>query len=311
MQRIIKKIKSNRGASFIIALIYFIICMMVGATMITAASTNRGRVSASIEEQNAYFAVSSAATTFRDKLINSKYSDYFETYNGGTGDSASYERAVARGDNSVFDTDGDGKPIKPLPNQRFRKDASGNSEDSISQPILDISGVHAKQDETDAFQPIYDVISKYARDIFFNEINAEIDTSKYGSYTRYASHGFEGEMTLEGSNQPVQFSFKMVDNAEEYKSYSNYDIIIEFKNAPDSTDKDYCVTLILKATPVNSTGDGALGEDSQVVKYTVNRLVTDENYNTVLTPVPVTIEIQKNTLDLRWDSAEIIIGSVS
>lgn len=56
-----KKLHSRRGASLLIALLFFLTAMAVGAVVLTAAATNAGRFARSRQEQQDYLAVASAA----------------------------------------------------------------------------------------------------------------------------------------------------------------------------------------------------------------------------------------------------------
>ena len=63
-----KKLNSTQGASMIIALIFFLLTIGVGGMLLTAATTNAGRLSHLAEEQQAYLTTSSAARLLRDQL---------------------------------------------------------------------------------------------------------------------------------------------------------------------------------------------------------------------------------------------------
>lgn len=297
----IKKLQSNKGATFIIALIYFLICMMVGASMITAAATDKGRVVATIEDEQTYFLVSSAATSFRDKLLNARFEDSFDVYNGGTGNKSAYEAAVASGDKGKFDLDEEGNAICPLPNERFK------GEESINDPSLDITSIGtASQDGDDDFLLIYNAIARYARDIFYRETRFTSDASAYG-YTPYLGHSFDAEMQLNDSTEPILVKFTMVEDGDDYARLDTYDIFIEFRNKTDPSvpsDKEYCVTLILKATRSADT------IDSQLVNYKIKRNVTVSDGVTEVQEVVESIGIDTTPLNIKWDKATIKIGSV-
>ncbi len=56
-----KKLRSQTGASLLIALLYFLTAATVGAAALTAAATNAGRLARNRREQQDYLAVASAA----------------------------------------------------------------------------------------------------------------------------------------------------------------------------------------------------------------------------------------------------------
>ena len=68
MNRIKAKLASQSGASAVLALLFFLTCMMVGSVVLTATSANVGRLAATRQTQQDYFAVSSAARLFQEEL---------------------------------------------------------------------------------------------------------------------------------------------------------------------------------------------------------------------------------------------------
>ncbi len=65
------KLKSNTGASISIALLLFLVCTVVGAVVLTAATASAGRVSQLAEADQRYYSVTSAAA-FLQKELNDK-----------------------------------------------------------------------------------------------------------------------------------------------------------------------------------------------------------------------------------------------
>lgn len=61
-----RKLHSQRGASFLIAMLFFLVCAFVGAVILSSATTNVQKVRERWEDQQAYYAVSSAARLLRD-----------------------------------------------------------------------------------------------------------------------------------------------------------------------------------------------------------------------------------------------------
>lgn len=68
MTSLSQKLHSQRGASILLALMFFLICGFVGAVVLGSAVTNAEKVQGRTEEQQAYYAVSSAALLIRDAL---------------------------------------------------------------------------------------------------------------------------------------------------------------------------------------------------------------------------------------------------
>lgn len=62
------KLKNESGASFIIALVFFLICTLVAAVIIMAASANIERTAQQKEEAQAYLALSSASQLLQSDL---------------------------------------------------------------------------------------------------------------------------------------------------------------------------------------------------------------------------------------------------
>lgn len=63
-----RKLHSRTGASLLIALLFFLVALTVGAVALTAAATNAGRVARNRREQQDYLAVASAALLVKEDL---------------------------------------------------------------------------------------------------------------------------------------------------------------------------------------------------------------------------------------------------
>lgn len=63
-----KKLKSQRGASLIFALLVFMLCAFAGSAALVSASANAGRYARLEQDQQQYLSASSAATLLRDEL---------------------------------------------------------------------------------------------------------------------------------------------------------------------------------------------------------------------------------------------------
>lgn len=73
MEALRKKWNSDRGASILLAMLFLLVCMMVGASVLMAAASNAGKSDSNKTEQQKYLAVSSAMTMLVDELQTVKY----------------------------------------------------------------------------------------------------------------------------------------------------------------------------------------------------------------------------------------------
>ena len=72
------KLRSSRGASMLLALLFLLVCLMVGAVTLTASAANTGRIQRNRQEQQAYLAVASAAKLLREELTAMKFVGEYE-----------------------------------------------------------------------------------------------------------------------------------------------------------------------------------------------------------------------------------------
>lgn len=89
MQRLQKKLHSKRGASIMIALLFFLVCLMVGGVVLTAAAANAGRLAHLRQDQQSYFILSAAVRLLRDDLQGAVYT-VKETKTGNAGAKVEY-----------------------------------------------------------------------------------------------------------------------------------------------------------------------------------------------------------------------------
>lgn len=61
--------QDTRGASILIALLFFLVCALVGAVVLTAATVSTGQLVDYEKSQQAYYSTTSAAELFRDELV--------------------------------------------------------------------------------------------------------------------------------------------------------------------------------------------------------------------------------------------------
>ncbi len=66
--KIKEKLRSSKGASLIIALVFMLFCAMIGSAVLAAATANGGRVAALKSDQQEYLDQRSAATLLSDEL---------------------------------------------------------------------------------------------------------------------------------------------------------------------------------------------------------------------------------------------------
>lgn len=93
MTNLRRKLNSQSGASIVIALVFFLVCLTVGAVVLTAATANAGRVTRIQKEQQAYFAVRSAAELLRDELAGESFTakqDVWDSSSDAPTDASNY-----------------------------------------------------------------------------------------------------------------------------------------------------------------------------------------------------------------------------
>lgn len=78
-----RKLSEDSGASILIALIFFMICAVVGTLMITASMASSGRMHNLKSDQQSYYNIYSAAKLLEKELCDQKYSKYKEVSESG------------------------------------------------------------------------------------------------------------------------------------------------------------------------------------------------------------------------------------
>lgn len=73
MRSMREKLKSQSGASILMALLFFLLCAMVGASVLMAAASNAGKSRSNRQEQQKYLTLSSAMRLVCDELTGAKY----------------------------------------------------------------------------------------------------------------------------------------------------------------------------------------------------------------------------------------------
>lgn len=72
-QKIVHKLRSQRGASLLLALLFLMICSLVAASILMAAAANAGKRRSNLEEHQTYLALSSAVSLLCDELNAAEY----------------------------------------------------------------------------------------------------------------------------------------------------------------------------------------------------------------------------------------------
>ena len=83
MRKIREKLRSESGASILLALLFFLLCAMVGASVLMAAASNAGKSRSNREEQQKYLTLSSALQLVCDELTAAEYTGTY-TYEQNT-----------------------------------------------------------------------------------------------------------------------------------------------------------------------------------------------------------------------------------
>ena len=73
MKALKRKWNSRRGASILLALLFLLVCVMAGATVVMAAASNAGKIRSNKEEQQKYLTLSSALQLLCDELRSVEY----------------------------------------------------------------------------------------------------------------------------------------------------------------------------------------------------------------------------------------------
>lgn len=123
MKNIREKLRSESGASILLALLFFLLCAMVGASVLMAAASNAGKSRSNREEQQKYLTLSSALQLVCDELTAAKYTANF--------------KAGTHIEHFTDGTDTDGKPIKVHDYWEYHyEQIEGNYTNGFSQNVL-------------------------------------------------------------------------------------------------------------------------------------------------------------------------------
>lgn len=72
-QALQRKLRSQRGASMLLALLFLVLCTMVAASILMAAVANAGKHRSNLEQHQQYLALSSAVSMLCDELNQAQY----------------------------------------------------------------------------------------------------------------------------------------------------------------------------------------------------------------------------------------------
>lgn len=78
MKALENKLKSQRGASLLLALLFLLICVMVSGSILMAAASNSNKYHSNLEEHQTYLALSSAVSLLCDELSQAEYKGQYK-----------------------------------------------------------------------------------------------------------------------------------------------------------------------------------------------------------------------------------------
>lgn len=80
MKRLSKKLRSQSGASILMALLMLLVCCMVAASVLAAAASNAGKARSNRVEQQKYLTLSSAIQLVADEIQKAEYKGKYTVY---------------------------------------------------------------------------------------------------------------------------------------------------------------------------------------------------------------------------------------
>ena len=80
MKRLREKLRSQRGASILLALLMLLVCMMVGSSVLAAAASNAGKIQSNRVEQQKYLTLSSAIQLIAEELAQARYTGRYQLW---------------------------------------------------------------------------------------------------------------------------------------------------------------------------------------------------------------------------------------
>ncbi len=80
MKRLRKKLHSRRGVTILLALLFFLVCMLVAASVLMAAVSNAGKLRSNSEQQQKYLALSSALRLVSGQIEKAEYTGKYKVH---------------------------------------------------------------------------------------------------------------------------------------------------------------------------------------------------------------------------------------
>lgn len=80
MERLGKKLRSESGASILLGLLIFLVCVMVGSSVFAAAASNAGKAKSNRVEQQKYLTLSSAIQLVADEIQQADYTGRYKRW---------------------------------------------------------------------------------------------------------------------------------------------------------------------------------------------------------------------------------------
>lgn len=284
--KIKEKLRSSKGASLIIALVFMLFCAMVGSAVLAAATANGGRVAALKSDQQEYLDQRSAATLLSDelqidrpKLIVTKEHVVSTTYEVGDG--------------------GVLKPIgTPQESDTVKFEVSGNVTTQLQRVLFESAILRYMQ--------VNDMKDQYKSDIVngFNVPGLTDPVTKPSGFLIYD----EGKVQNPVATINVALSEGAVGNSKQINSFTAT-VGCSGKNTdPDATDSRlYCFNV--------DFGNEALGIDSKLYlrmyatmsqprTITVQEQLPGSSANRI-----VKVDTTTTTQTISWDAPEILKGA--
>lgn len=135
-----KKLKNKRGASIVLALVFFLVAAVIGGIVLASAASNSGRFSHIRKEQQAYLTISSAAKIVREEIKNQNFkvnSTVVKVTKSGS--------AATTGPTVSFSADGSSVSNKVLAfGEYIYKNSSGTAPDGEFTIESELETVHAE-----------------------------------------------------------------------------------------------------------------------------------------------------------------------
>lgn len=86
------RIRSNSGATILLALLFFLLCALAGSIILSAGSAAAGRISGLKETEQSFYSVTSAAQVMRDEIEGQEFQAYTEKVDGVATGAFTYDK---------------------------------------------------------------------------------------------------------------------------------------------------------------------------------------------------------------------------